>query len=297
MIRWLLAFWLALSPAFAGSSQTLIGVGSGGGAAAYSGPGDVVPGATMWAGLRAYSAATRGQPAANVCNAGDAACVDMVTDATTGALVITTVGGTNCGSSTCTVKKLYDQTVGNNCAAASCDLIQNTEANRPVLVTSCINSKPCMTGNGSQSVVTANGLTLPEPLTISAIGWRTTGSGVFSVIVGQISFGAIMLTYWVGANQAAIYDGTQLTATAADDAFHAFEGIFNGASSAIYVDGVGTTGAIAGSQSFANNIGFLTGNFGTITGKGIEMGIWGSAISGGDAVALSSNQTGFWGPF
>ena len=44
------------------------GGGFGGGAAAYSGPGDVVTtGWVWWFGLRAFSAATAGTKAANIC--------------------------------------------------------------------------------------------------------------------------------------------------------------------------------------------------------------------------------------
>ena len=62
----------------------------------YTGPGNVVSGASAWWGLRAYNAADLGNNLINVCNPGDGACVNMVSSASTGALVVTTVGGEAC---------------------------------------------------------------------------------------------------------------------------------------------------------------------------------------------------------
>src|ERR1700733_9426847 len=43
----------------------------------YTGPGDVVPGALAWWGLRAYGAATAGTKAINICRASDSTCEDI----------------------------------------------------------------------------------------------------------------------------------------------------------------------------------------------------------------------------
>ena len=66
------------------------------GTISYSGPGNVVTSALVWYGLRAYSAATRGNALINACNVGDAACADVPSDASIGALTISAIGGESC---------------------------------------------------------------------------------------------------------------------------------------------------------------------------------------------------------
>jgi hypothetical protein len=67
--------------------------------ASYTGPLDIVSSNVVgcWA-LRACSAAARGTAAINACNLGDAACADVLTDASTGQLPagVLTIGGTPC---------------------------------------------------------------------------------------------------------------------------------------------------------------------------------------------------------
>src|SRR5216684_5005777 len=92
---------------------------------AFVGSGDIVGGWQVWYGLRAFSAAKRGTKAINVCNVSDVACADFLTDATTGALVVTTVGGSDCSVVVCIIKTLYDQSGALACTGA-CDNTQAT---------------------------------------------------------------------------------------------------------------------------------------------------------------------------
>ena len=111
-------------------------------AAGYVGPGDCAS-YTAWWGLRAYSAA--------VAATGTQAAVDLrrVSDSATCTALIGTSGdldltvGTPCGgstvtawigASTATVSKIYDQTNGSACSAASCDLVQATTSRQPQLL-------------------------------------------------------------------------------------------------------------------------------------------------------------------
>ncbi len=276
--------------------MTLTGVGSvGAGAAAYVGPGDVVSSATAWWGLRAYSAATAGGAAANVCNPGDAACADLSTSATTGALVITTIGGHDCTANDCTIKKLYDQTVGGHCMG-SCDLIQNTEANRPKLVTSCLNSKPCMTSTGTLNVSAAAALAVNQPFTVTSVYIETTHT-TFGEVFGSVGGGSFELMAWVGADIISMYDGAAtMQAAATTNVWHSITGLANTASSLINVDGVETTGVMNGA-AFSTVPALFTGSFGNLIGKITEAGIWSSGFSGGNRTAMNSNMTAYWGPF
>ena len=122
--------------------------------AGYSGPGDVVTGAVAWYGLRAYNAASLGNAAVNVCNSTggvDVLCQDFLTNATTGALVIATIGGVSCGVAPCTIKIWYDQSGFLNCSSAACNITQATIADRYTLVLNCLGTLPCAQGAGAET--------------------------------------------------------------------------------------------------------------------------------------------------
>lgn len=67
------------------------------GGSSYTGPLNVVSGATVAYGTRALSTAEAGQKAVNICNIGDAACTDLSTNSSTGVLTLANVGGVSCG--------------------------------------------------------------------------------------------------------------------------------------------------------------------------------------------------------
>lgn len=70
---------------------------SGGGPPAYTGPLDIVSGNKgWWSASRAASSADRGNKLVNACNPGDATCADLSSDATTGKLVVSSIGGVSC---------------------------------------------------------------------------------------------------------------------------------------------------------------------------------------------------------
>jgi hypothetical protein len=260
-------------------------------AVSYTGPGDIITTSTIaWWGLRAWSTATRGNAAANVCDSGDAHCVDALTDATTGNLIVPS-SNPNCGSSACTVKKLYDQTAGGNCGG-SCDLVQATEANRPVLTTSCIGSLTCMTWNGSQILVSAGNFVFSggSPYTMSGVAIRNTGHSGNFMGTGN---GALQVVFGGTANQVFIYAGNQvINNSVPDGAFHAIQSLFNGASSALYIDGVNTAGDSGGSGATSPLcLGQCNGGF---TGSSTEGGMW-SADKSANFSALNSNQHTYWG--
>src|SRR5258706_14710917 len=147
----------------------------------YQGPGNVVTtGWIFWFGLRAFSAATAGTKAANICNSGDANCADVNTLANGNFDVATATGAPlNCGGAggTCTIKTLYDKSGATNCTTA-CDFTQATIASRPTLVFNCINTTlPCIRWGGSTgSMVTPNLTSIFfQPYTVSVIFKNTSG--------------------------------------------------------------------------------------------------------------------------
>ncbi len=263
--------------------------------ASYTGPGDITAGAVAWYGLRAYSRATRGTRAANVCIPADAACADLSTDATTGDLVITTIGGSSCASVTCTVKILYDQTVGGACTGGSCDAVASgTISQRAVLTTSCVGSLPCMTWTASSlqmnSALSAD--TVNQPHTWSAIGKRTGSFTTFAPLVGIIS-ALSSLGFKDSADTAYVSAGAALTGTATDNTIHALQGMLNGASSKLMVDGSTTTGA-GGSNVVGTNLCFGQCAAIPLTGISFEGGLWAGDQSA-NFTAMNSNQHTYWG--
>lgn len=260
-------------------------------AAAYAGPGDIVAGATAWYGLRAYSTADRGNRLLNVCNVADVACADLSSDATTGALVIGTIGGSSCSNVTCTIKTMYDRSGNGN------DITQATIGTRPTLVVSCVNSLPCSQFSGSQ-FLSGSSISKSQPITISTVAIRTGSFSAFSALVSLHRTGDVTtLDFFSSANNASIYSGSVLSAAALDNAWHALQGIFNGGSSAVNVNNSVTSGAAGsggtdGGIAFGANPTFLNDK---LTGKITEGGYWPIAFSAGNQTAMCNNQFTYWG--
>lgn len=268
--------------------------------APYVGPGDLNT-YRFWSGLRAYSFAKLGNRAANVCNVADAACVDMVTDAVTGALVVTTVGGSSCSVVVCTVKILYDQTGNNLCSSggAACDLSQATIANRPqLIVADSITGKPALKFTGSpQELRNVAPPTQNQPLTMSLVANDTNTAA-------QQTGYSLLSDFRIGYNNAGsntvfCYAGAVLSATATDGAWHGIQAVFNNAGSPqgdCNVDGTAHTGSDgAGNWTGASiNLG-SKGASEYFTGSITQAGMVASALSGAQSTALSANNKAFWG--
>jgi hypothetical protein len=268
----------------------------------YTGPLDAVSNASTpcWS-LRACSAAVRGNASINVCNVSDVTCSDVLTDATTGSLPSSiTIGGSSCASVTCTIKIIYDQIT--TLCAGPCSESQATISKRAVLTQNCINSTLwCATflGSSSQCYSIANTVVPFLPFTISAVAKRTgafTSQGYTFSTGGGNGFGAESST-----NTWFMYNGTVVDFTASDSAWHSFQAIFSSSagSSAIYVDGSGTTGINVGTGGAAVNpttIGcWEAGTVSFFTGTFVEELSYPIAFTGTQATTLTTNQRSYWG--
>lgn len=295
-----LSLFLALSwPATAGTLN-LLGAGKGAPGTAYTGPGDVVASASAWYGLRPYTLAYSGN-VADICDVATGVTCATIT-AAAGVLTIPTISGSNCnGGIACNVSKLYDQTAANNCTAATCDVSQATNGNRPALSFSCAGitaGLPCMTFNGtSQSLASANALSsVAQPNTHVSVCERT---GNFTTQGFCLAIGAnvTLLGFTASTNTVEIGCLTALTATAADSSPHSFQGICNGGgtASSVTVDGSTTTGATGSNAASGTiRIGTTSGNL-RLTGNLTEAGLWSGAFSAGNLSAMNSNQRAYWG--
>ncbi len=267
----------------------------------FTGPGDVKSGAQFWNGLRAYSSAKRGNPAINLCNVADAACADVATDAVTGNLVApTNIGGVDCTAITvCTVKILYDQTQGTNCAGpAACDATQPTIASRFTFTWNCQNGHPCLKRNGG-GVIPAQGpsFTVSLPYTVIGVGNRT---GATTTQTALLRPNGLFLLWTSSANTAGIFGGGFVTATASDTNPHAFLAIFTaaGTSCTFEVDGIGSPSTGSCGTSTDGTLTFGTDATNAMTGNYYESGVWAATFTGGgggEQDNMISNMKTYWG--
>lgn len=285
-----------LSPAWGQSS--VIGGGVWGDAkksASYAGPGDVLTGWQAWYGLRAFSAATLGNRLINVCNVSDVVCADLSSSPTTGALVVTTIGGSNCAVVTCTIKTFYDQSGASACSGP-CDNTQTTIANRATLVVSCsgLASQPCSQFTTTQfyhSAVLAT--TYSQPFSASLVYNRYSGTNYG----GGINFLSPDSRFGVegSANQFQVYAGSVVDVTEVDGSFNAANGVFNGSNCAVQINGTDTTASNCGTNGAGNLVGL---NFSAGQGSNIEIneaGMNSGGFTSGNRTSLNNQQRSFWG--
>jgi hypothetical protein len=267
-----------------------------GGAPAYTGPGDVQT-FTLWAGLRAYSAAKAAATAAIVDLVDQAGANPITINCTTaGALdssAITTWVAAN-SVSTIKVTKLYDQ-VGTN------HLVQATLANMPVLTANSLNTSYGLTftaANSQQLVATSAISPQTQPYYIYAVAKATASAdrGLWAADSG--GFAGAIAEFQAAGPVFAIYAGNVLSATITYSAWHAIQSLFSSTSSVISVDNTETTGN-AGTQG-AFNVTSAPLRFGNditsfFDGSGMEIGYINATVSGGNRTSLNSNAHAAYG--
>jgi hypothetical protein len=286
-----LAFFVALcSPAASQFNGCAAGFCSP--SSSYIGPGDVVSGATEFYGLRAYNKAyaTGTNNAITIRRTSDSTSTNILILAT-GALDVATAT-TFCASTTCFASAMYGQISGKI-------VTQATTSAQPQLIFNCLNtSLPCLalTSASSQQLTTSSFVTSAQPNTLSFVAERNGNTGVTNSVIG--AFNASQGGYGAAANQAFIFAGSQPTVTAADNALHAVQGVLNGASSSLNVDGTLTGSLSVGSNSIqpplaigssGNNGNYLQGLFAeAIVYEGV-------AMTSGNQTALCHNQRLYYG--
>lgn len=261
-------------------------------ASSYTGPGDIVSGWVAWYGLRAFSGATAGTKAANICNSGDVNCTDVNTLAN-GDFDVTTAQAAplNCGGTggTCTIKTWYDKSGNGH------DVSQATIASRPTLSFSCINtSLPCMVASASQSLGPATIGTIPNPRSVEMVSEQTSNTGNNQVLVDNASFISV---FYASAGNTSLFCGSTINSAAAtDNAFHAIEDVCQSGTGlkSITVDSTTSTftETVAGPGG-GESVTTPDPVNGTL--KLTEVGIWNGAFSGANISALHANASSFWG--
>jgi hypothetical protein len=271
----------------------------------YVGPGDIVSGAWMWGGLRCYSAATAtgSTKALTIRRASDSTTSDIVCK-TDGTLDVATAG-TFCASTTCFATKIWDQSGATKCTSGTvvCDLVPSGgTGTQPQLIFSCLGSLPCLRYVSSSSQCMLSNVSFSaqaQPVTVSTVGNRTASASTNRIIFSQGNFGSDPTIYGPGGTANAwIYNaGSGVTATANDNAVHAANAVFNGASSTINIDGSETAGS-AGTNGFIVakiSAGCSIGGGAFLDGDWYEGGLWPVGFTSGNRTSMNSNQHTFWG--
>lgn len=364
-IRIFLALLLLALPVSAAQrdGMTLLGV-SQGVKNNYTGPGDIVSGATVWYSCsRGYSASYAAPGTGKACNvrrASDNATQDIAilsngsfdiasyntfvgTDATgtctiasttltctglgstlhindpiSGAGIgqqcyLTAIGTFTAGSQTATINssslcgtvsvgvtvtaqvagfatKTYDQSGNVN------DASQTTAGNQPQILPSIQSSKPGLnfTTSAAQVVISGSAITANQPFTESGVV-QFNGTGTQTPFLGT---GQARCIDHSGANTVQLFAGSfGGSVTVSDGSYNAYQAIFNGASSILFVNGTSNaqspgagnisavTATLGGSGSCGN---FMNGPVG-------EFGIWTGAFSAGNQASMHTNQSAFYG--
>ncbi len=256
-------------------------------ASTYVGPGDLVSGALVWWGLRAYSAATIGNNAIDLERASDHSTQTFATVAGGGlddAAIATFMAAT-----TARITKWYDHTGNGHDQVVAYALAAEFTPN-------AIGSLPGATFLKTNLYATlASVSSSSQPFSVSSVFKCTLGDGAADQgIVGQP---ASSWTAGISAvDTARTYSGSGVTRTATDNTFHAMQNVFNGASSHVYIDGADTSGN-AGTTGLTNNKLMLgRSSFGGMAGVICEAGIWASkAFDGTEMGNLDTNQQTYWG--
>jgi hypothetical protein len=279
----------------------------------YTGPGDIVSGATAWYGLRAYSRAivTAGtQALVNLRRLSDSHTCDIIVSATgglgntnncstsgdDGTAVATWLSGTS-GYAT----ELYDQTGNGNNAT------QSTTAYQPQLLLSGCSSDslPCLnfpTHAGNQNLA-ATITAVSQPYSMSHVSVRASfSSAVYGVVDTYTGAAGSNCDYSNAGNEARIVQSESFTAAETDGDWNAIQCVFYDAGSAttLNVNGTATTGS-AGTGATSTSL--MLGNQPSaaptgereLTGSLAEAGLWPVAFSSAQQTKLCHNQYLYWG--
>lgn len=285
-----------------------------GSAPSYTGPGDLGFGAvTAFWGFRCYTAAYSGSVADITDSAtGNTTGTRLKCDgagnvvATVSASACTFVTGNACSALAttclvaCNVEKLYDQSLGNNCTSATCDVSAATNANRPTYLnnsaTCGANSRSCMQFPGT------NGPQLTPATSLTSVSQIYYWSTVFNVTANVAATQTIMnitstIVHTATANKVQITAGSSAAAqTVNDNAWHTVQTTFNASSSIMVIDGASVGSLVAGSGAISGalHIGATSAATSPMTGLIAEIGIWPST-STFNSTTLYNNQHAYYG--
>jgi len=205
----------------------------------------------------------------------------------------TATAATFCAATTCFLDTWYDQS-GN-----ARHLVQATAANQPQYIANCNGSLPCARALSASTVLLMAGTVTPAmPVSLSTVAHRNVTSGNACYLLSMASAAPHnQIITPAAANSWQLFGASgSIIATAADGAWHAAEGVVNGASSVFNIDGAETAGTITGSVVAG---GFNAQNNPAASSQcsQTEAVVWnGYALTGAERTALQQNQRNYWMP-
>ena len=293
--------WLALClPGHAQMLQSIVNAKAPAASGGYTGPGDIVSGATFWVSCtRAYSAsyASSGGNACQLSRASDSTtCIVKVAaagnvDYTVGTPCAgSTTATTWCGGTTCSVNNAYDQTGNGNTFA-------HAAGAAPTINLTGINSHPAMVCGGAGDLVLTS-LSQSQPFTIMSVASRTANYTTALGIIVSFTTGTGLYTEG-SANTATTYaGGSNLDAAASDNSPHVLQAVLNGTNSGsgLNVDGslTAATSGAPGTGGTSGNLQFCGNGVNTLIGYLAEGGLWPSAFTSGNQSSQHTNASAFY---
>ncbi len=261
------------------------------GVVAYSGPGNIVTGATVWGGLRAYTAATAGTKAIRIRASGDNVETDINT-LTNGNLDVATVSSfltTHGGSAFVTT--IYDKTGNGH------DWTQTSAAAQPALALSGLGSLPIMQFAANPTWMITDSITAAQAFTnVLVLDSTTTNT---SRPMGNAGTAGVILFSNTTPNGISLYSGNVSAETASTvSTWYSLQCLYSGTNSQITLNG-SVGGAInAGTSDIGGPVtigGDRSGGGFAWTGNMTEIGIWPVGFSSANFTAMSANQRAYWG--
>lgn len=154
-------------------------------------------------------------------------------------------------------------------------------------------------GLNALSSFAANGLvsahfTQAQPISVFAIGKLTTTAGIQQINGNSVSSPTLL----TNGGKWQIYAGSVVGANSCDTALHCFSQIFNGASSALYVDGASNASGNPGSTGFTGGNSIIIGCDGSASVWGGSIGeiiYYASALNTTDRQAVEAYLKAKWG--
>lgn len=200
---------------------------------------------------------------------------------------------------------IYDQSGQTYCSGpVACDMTQSTAGLQPILLLNAagaLNTLPAIRYDGTRFFNGASTQNTVPPLTFSFVMRRTGGSATFNTTMSMYQSGNNPTSDFTNsADTISIFEGTRLTATATDGTFHAIQGVLNGASSVINVDGTQTTGNAGAGGTNAINIclGIQCVGMFPLVGHILEGGAWvttNPTFTTSQQNNMCNNQRLYWG--
>ena len=279
------ALWFAAFPAYAQFNPMVQGPAA---ASSYTGIGDLATWSVAY-GTRAYSAATAGN------NAIDVVCASVTYTIKTlanGDLDNATLSS-DCGANTPTVRRFYCQV-----PACTNDFLQATVAQQATLVTSAFNGKTCAKFTATTNYTSTATINLAQPFTHSFVYEVTARPSISENLLGDNNGAAGADTYLTtSAGIIALYAGVSPAGvSAADNALHEFQAVYNNTSSTTKIDSAAPASySSPGTQAFGGGTTMISGL--SASGGTVYMCEFSVAPSGLSSTVqgnVQANQSAYW---